>query len=360
MMLTPGRTGWDGYELFLLRVAVTLIVSIASYNLVEMPVRRGAFRGWRLSWTLAPSAAASVAVAIVVVTRGGVPGVTLALSPTQDMPTPQSTAQPLATQQGGEVASAQTGPVRVLVKGDSISLSLGVGLENTGPSVRLQAWNRGIIGCGFFPVDEDLGDNGQWTLERAKLCKNWRALWATDVQSFQPDVTLMLSGPWDTIDLKVGDHMIVVGTQEWHDYAMSSLENALAAFTSQGGKVALLTSPCFKPRETELMQTIAGEHLLVWPVDDLNAVYREFADEHPDKVKLIDLYAYMCPNGVYEDSTTADGAQMRSDGVHFTAEGADAMTRWLAPQLIAMVRGDSGGAESATSDVQPSTATEVP
>ncbi len=352
MMLTPGRTGWNGYELFLLRVAVTLIVSIVSYNLVEMPIRRGAFRGWNLSWTLAPSAAACVAVAVVIVTRGGMAPVTHALSPTEDMPTSQPT---------GQMASAKTGPVRVLVKGDSISLSLGAGLEGTGPSVGLLAWNRGIIGCGFFPVDEDLGDNGQWTLERAKLCKNWRALWATDVQNFQPDVVLMLSGPWDAIDLKVAGHMIEVGTQEWHDYAMSSLENALAAFTSQGAKVALLTAPCFKPRQTELTQPIKGEHLLVWPVNDLNAVYREFADEHPDKVKLIDLYAAVCPNGLYEDLTTPDGAQMRGDGVHFTSEGAAAMTRWLAPQLIALVRGESGvDAEGAVSNVQPPMATAVP
>jgi hypothetical protein len=219
-------------------------------------------------------------------------------------------------------------------------------------------WNRGIIGCGFFPVDEDLGDNGQWTLERAKLCKNWRAQWSADVQAFHPDIVLMLSGPWDAIDLNVGGQMIGVGTQEWHDYAMTSLENALAAFTFDGAKVALLTAPCFEPRETELTQTIGGKHLLVWPVDDLNAIFREFAAAHPDKVTLIDLDGYLCPTGEYED-LKVDGTdtEMRGDGVHFTPEGAAAMTRWLAPQLIAMVRGESS---VAAASVQTPVATTVP
>jgi peptidoglycan/LPS O-acetylase OafA/YrhL len=352
MMLTPGRTGWSGYELFLVRVAVTLAVSIVSYNVVEMPVRRGAFRGWNFSWTLAPSAAACVAVALVVVTRGGMTPVTHALAPTEDMPTSQPAAQ---------ATGSQTGPVRVLVKGDSISLTLGGGIEQEGPSVGLLGWNRGIIGCGFFPVDEDLGDNGQWTLERAKLCKNWRANWSTDVQAFHPDIVLMLSGPWDAIDLNVGGHMIEVGTQEWHDYAMTSLENALSAFTFEGAKVALLTAPCFEPRQTELAQTIGGKHLLVWPVDDLNAVYREFAARHPDQVTLIDLYSYVCPNGVYEDLKVDDGQEMRGDGVHFTPDGAAAVTDWLAPQLIAMVRGQSSvDAGVVASKVQTPVATAMP
>ena len=73
LVLTPGRTGWDDYPLFALRVAATLAISIVSYRLLEMPVRRGAFRQWKVSWTLAPAAAACVAVALVIVTRGGAP-----------------------------------------------------------------------------------------------------------------------------------------------------------------------------------------------------------------------------------------------------------------------------------------------
>ena len=43
--LTPARTGYDGYHLFLLRVLATLAVATLSYLLVESPIRRGALNG---------------------------------------------------------------------------------------------------------------------------------------------------------------------------------------------------------------------------------------------------------------------------------------------------------------------------
>ncbi|HUS81694.1 MAG TPA: acyltransferase, partial [Dehalococcoidia bacterium] len=81
IVLTPDRAGLDGYGLFLARVLVTVAIAIASYHVVEMPVRRGAFRRWRISWSLAPAAAAGVAIALVLVTRGGAPAFTLSTVP---------------------------------------------------------------------------------------------------------------------------------------------------------------------------------------------------------------------------------------------------------------------------------------
>ena len=72
LVLTPGRTGWDGYGLFAVRVLATLAIATLSYRLLEMPVRRGAFRGWKMSWGLAPAGAMALAVALVLVTRGAV------------------------------------------------------------------------------------------------------------------------------------------------------------------------------------------------------------------------------------------------------------------------------------------------
>ena len=47
VVLTTDRTGLDDTPLLLVRLAVTFAVATASYYLVELPVRRGALRGWR-------------------------------------------------------------------------------------------------------------------------------------------------------------------------------------------------------------------------------------------------------------------------------------------------------------------------
>ena len=70
-VLTSARTGLDGYALFLARAFLTLTIAIVSYNVVETPFRRGAFRRWRASWTLAPAGAMSLALVVFLMTRGG-------------------------------------------------------------------------------------------------------------------------------------------------------------------------------------------------------------------------------------------------------------------------------------------------
>ncbi len=65
--LNVSRTGLSAWPLDLLRVAVTLAVSTASYYLVERPIRLAHLRGWARFWG-APLAGVVTAVVIVVAT----------------------------------------------------------------------------------------------------------------------------------------------------------------------------------------------------------------------------------------------------------------------------------------------------
>ena len=65
--LNGARTGLSAWPLDLLRVAVTLLVSTASYYLVERPIRLAKWRGGFRVW-VAPVAGVVTAVAIVVAT----------------------------------------------------------------------------------------------------------------------------------------------------------------------------------------------------------------------------------------------------------------------------------------------------
>ena len=65
--LNGARTGLSAWPLDLLRIAVTLAVSTASYYLVERPIRLAHARGW-VRWWAAPVAGVLTAVLIVVAT----------------------------------------------------------------------------------------------------------------------------------------------------------------------------------------------------------------------------------------------------------------------------------------------------
>jgi peptidoglycan/LPS O-acetylase OafA/YrhL len=329
LVLTPDRTGWDGYGLFAARVLVTLAIAAASYKVIEMPIRRGALRQWRASWALAPATAVGLAVALVLVTRGGAPALFLSASPSGAMPLPSSISQPDGT------GAAVSAPIRVMAVGDSVGLSMAWGLERVGPAWGLSIWNKGGVGCGFLPGDEELDAYGKWSTTKADTCRDWRSAWSSDVDAFQPDVVVILFGPWDTLDLKVGDRVLVVGTPEWEAYALQELSHTVDVLSARGARVMLLTSPCFKPRDLGL-DAAARLQLNPERVGELNDLYWEFARQHADQTVIVDLNRLVCPEGEYTD-VTIDGVRLREDGAHFTPEGADLVARWLAPDIIAAV-----------------------
>jgi len=65
-------------------------------------------------------------------------------------------------------------------------------------------------------------------------------------------------------------------------------------------------------------------------VDVWNDLLGQVAANHPDLVTVVDLYGFQ--------STYPDGEQLRVDGVHYTPEGADVVTEWLAPRIIAAAK----------------------
>jgi hypothetical protein len=209
------------------------------------------------------------------------------------------------------------------------------GLEREGPALGLSISNVAAFGCGFLPGDEELDAYGKWSTEKADACRGWRSTWSSDVDAFRPDVAVFLFGPWDTLDLKVGNRLLEVGSPEWEAYALEELSHAVDVLSARGAKVMLLTSPCFKPRD---LGVDAPTYVRLNPqrVDDLNDLYWEFARQHPDQVVIVDLNGFVCPEGEYADDTI-DGVLLRRDGVHFTPEGADLAARWLAPKIIADV-----------------------
>ena len=63
LVLTGQRLHWGVYPLFLARAGITVAIAALSYDLVEMPIRRGVLRRWR-SWIVAPIGAIAAISAV--------------------------------------------------------------------------------------------------------------------------------------------------------------------------------------------------------------------------------------------------------------------------------------------------------
>ncbi len=139
--LNGTRTGLSTWPLNLLRVAVTLLVSTASYYLVERPVRLAKWRGGLRVW-IAPLAGVVTAVAIVVATIPAVADPTSVAGTTHVASSGSVGSVPGAGGYTGQQPIALTpapspaNPLRVMIIGDSVmhdaSFGITASLQSTG------------------------------------------------------------------------------------------------------------------------------------------------------------------------------------------------------------------------------------
>ena len=145
--LNHERTGLSGWELFAVRVLVTFAVSVVSFHLVERPIRMGTFVGQWRAWLVVPAGVGAVIVALVAATTttpatAGIPTIGI------------GTNGGTTTTSPGAPTFAQ--PVRVLLFGDSVALTLGIGLSDP-PEQSKYGYvlsDQGILGCGVVDGPE--------------------------------------------------------------------------------------------------------------------------------------------------------------------------------------------------------------
>jgi len=138
--LNGPRTGLSAWPLDLLRIAVTLAISTASYYLVERPIRHAHLRGW-VRWWGAPMAGVVTAVVIVVATIPAVADPSRVVGTTH-LNTAVGRSAPGAGGDAGQrpirltSTPSSADPLRVLVLGDSVmhdaSFGIAAALQATG------------------------------------------------------------------------------------------------------------------------------------------------------------------------------------------------------------------------------------
>ncbi len=141
-------------------------------------------------------------------------------------------------------------PVKVLLLGDSIALTLGIGLTKGAQShYGITISNHSTLGCDLDPQLEIFtsGKPGPAT----PGCGEWRALWPFLTAAVHPDVVALGVGRWEVSDHFYQGHWVHIGQKVWDDHVAADLRAAVAIFHLFGAKVVLFTMPYIDPSDRQ-------------------------------------------------------------------------------------------------------------
>jgi len=259
VVLDEDRLDMDGPALFAVRMAVTTVMTVVSYRLVEQPIRRGRlFPGNRI-WIAAVAGMGVVAALALLGTRnppqiaygdvrptiGAVSVVTAPPPPEGATTTPPGPTDPDGGGSGGGAAPFAA-PATLMTIGDS-------GMYDATPALRASFFSSGTQSSieAAYPgvgLTNGVGD--------------WRTEWARIVTESRPGLVVVMLGGFDLEYLEENGpeaYGLIVG-------------ELLDLLTAEGGKVAWLSMlPCGNA-----------------PDQELNATFAAVAAEHPGDVAFVD------------------------------------------------------------------------
>ena len=343
LTVTNDRTGLSGPALLGAKVAVTTVLALASYVIVERPIRRGALprmQGLAIGVTAVAVAAAAVLVG------------------TQLPPLEEPASAAARTASGYPVSTRPARdpgePSRVLIVGDSVGKTLADRIARRAARDGLAFTNKAVLGCGIVRGGPYKYFGKQ--LQQLRQCESWPTQWEGHVARVDPDVVLAVVGRWEVMDRVHDGTWTQLGQPAFDAYIESELERMVSVLGAGNAIVAVTTAPYFLRGE----RPDGGR----WPEDDparvdrFNAILRRVVDRHRERVALLDLNAQTSRGGVY--TAVIDGVSLRFDGVHFSPQGSTWLAPWLIGALLEMsppVNGVTPGvtAPTTTPPLQPAT-----
>jgi peptidoglycan/LPS O-acetylase OafA/YrhL len=353
LWLTPRRLHLPDAVAFLVQIALTLAVAMASFRLVERPIRTGTLlTSWR--GALVPV----VAVASVAVLAATLPPpdpsqiVALADHPRLVVPTASSRHDLVAVLGASRLRATRTSaegtvpppaaptttaplplpPLKIMVVGDSFAMSIATGLQRWAlTSGKAAVLDASITACGFGRGgrNKGVGFNRTWSPE----CRARDATLAKDLTTFAPDLVLVAGGMWDVTDrLPPGfTRWTHVGDPAYDSYLTGELQHLAALTASHGARVVWADSPHWNPVPGMIIFTGKGPYPEAQPAraDRFNQILTTALAGLPN-VSILDIASWMRaqPGGELAPS-------LRVDGVHFTEASTNTVATWLGPQLLA-------------------------
>ena len=343
LWLNPARTGLDDVPLFLLRMTVTGVAAMVSYQLVEMPVRRSKALVWPAPL---PIGAAVLTVLITVALIAPLEPGTSASAELDEAQQRFETALTDIPDAGRvvipDVPPGAARPLRVGMFGDSTALTTAIGLIEYGEA------NPDEIAAisGSAPFGCTLARQGLRALQPPNYgatpdsCLYREADWTDALLSRPIDVAVLLFGPWE-----VSDHRLIAddvdrgpGDPFFDAYLGGEMRLATEFFATRDIPVIWLTSPYI---EIGIDQTPPPSPAFPGSDDARMDRYNELLRDHVvqmrslgHEVEAVDLGRYL-----NDDDANDPGGSLRPDGVHLTIESSSEVSRaFLGPNLVGTAR----------------------
>ncbi len=221
-------------------------------------------------------------------------------------------------------------PIRLLIVGDSIALTLGEGLSvSSQPSYGVTVEDRATLGCDLDPQLE-IRNEGV-TTSNVQGCSEWRGLWPFLVARLRPQVVALGLGRWEVTDHLLDGQWVHIGEPVWDQHLTADLEQAIAVLHSFGARVVLLTMPYIDPSQHQADGQPYDEDTPA-RAQEYNALVRQVARHEPRVVSVVDLNHLLAPGGAY--AAAVDGVVVRSsDGIHISPAGGELLQSEILPQI---------------------------
>ena len=289
VFLTSQRVHLHGFPMYALRFAVTFAIAIASYWLLERPIRRNGVPFDRPLYIVP----AAVALAVFLVVHATYAGERRAPS------APGAFAQVSAFPE-------EDVRYRVMLFGDSTANSLGWGLRS------LHEEGVGI---------ELLGKDG-CNMLTSSACE--APHWGEQVRRLHPNVSLVYLAGAFLYGFSVQGDWHTACRADWNERFETALGKGLADLRREPGDVYLATIPYpLGPYEDEPEM---HERAVC-----INTLIRKVARAVPG-VRLLDVGNHLCPGGACQQDIGLK-EPVRPDGVHFDIDSSRDVSRWVYEQL---------------------------
>ena len=351
LWLDQRSTGLSGITLLLVRVSVTFVVAIASFIVIEQPVRRRRIPSWLLR-PLAPAAAAASVAALFAAAAVGAetPGAKLAPVPAsvvrqfagtsracrvslrdtplyRTVPLPQSALGGYifhwilrgdvdwnggSYPQSGRLIYHTCPPKRVLMIGDSIAFTAGVPMLENENRYGIELANASILGCAFG-IRGRLDVNGTYK-SLPSSCTSALARWGRAAKAFHADAVVVELGYRDEFDWNWNRRVAHLGQRVFDTYVQQRIDRFAQALTDGGTRLLFLTVPFVQPPPLpDGAPAPAGDpsrHALI------NSMLESAAAQDPARIAVLNIDKIISPGNHYDQ--TVNGQGCRFDGIHFS------------------------------------------
>ncbi len=242
LILDDNRLHWPTLPLFALRMTVTTAIALASYHLLEMPIRRGTLiTTHRAALTAGLASAVIIATTATLVTldppRSNIPFAGQAVGDlTQTVITndPSNTSTTVAATATTEVTPTETpaAAATVLLLGDSGMVSLAppltAALQSAGTTTVIHG---AALGFGLTPPFP------------------WRDAWTKSIAENDPDLVIMMMGEWDSAF--VAEHGA--------DAYQAIVDEAVAILSAGGAHILWLPEMPGAGKDTSLVDAVYAD-----------------------------------------------------------------------------------------------------